>query len=95
MRWEKSIPMRTIIITLAAIALLTVSARAQQSNNPNTPGLSLPTKDNPSDHTPDEHSNAPKVDERAYRSALDGIPQIKGSDPWHSVREAPKSKSAR
>ena len=45
MRWEESIPMRTIIIPLAAIALLTVSARAQQNNNPNTPWMSLP-KDN-------------------------------------------------
>jgi hypothetical protein len=86
--------MRTMVITVAAIALLTVSARAQQQN-PTTPWQSLPTKDQPSDHTPDEHSKIPKANEAAYRSALDGIPQIKGHDPWGSVREAPKSKHPR
>jgi hypothetical protein len=83
--------MRTIVITVAAIALLTVSTRAQQ--NPTTPWLSLPTKDQPSDHTPDEHSTAPKANDKAYRSALDGITQIKDHDPWRSVRDSPKSKT--
>ena len=86
--------MRTIMITVAALALLTVSAQAQQ-NNPNTPWMGLPTKDDPSDHTKDEHSGAPKANETAYRSALDGIPQIKGQDPWRSMRETPKSKTQR
>lgn len=85
--------MRALVIAVAAIALLTVSVRAQQ--NPNTPWGSLPTKDQASDHTPDAQSTAPKADDKAYRSALDGIPQIKVHDPWGSVREAPKSKSAR
>jgi hypothetical protein len=82
--------MRTamIAVAVAALALLTVSARAQQN-------MGLPTKDSPSDHTPEERSTAPKANETAYRSALDAIPQIKGSDPWRSVREAPKSKTAR
>ena len=81
--------MRTLAMTLASIALLTVSASAQQ--NPNTPWQSLPKVD----HTPEEeHSVAPKVDDKAYRSALDAIP-VKGRDPWHSVREGPKSKSPR
>ena len=87
--------MRTIMITVAALALLTVSAPAQQNNNPNTPWMGLPTKDDPSDHTKDEKSGAPKANETAYRSALDGIPQIKGQDPWRSVRETPKSKTQR
>ena len=46
------------------------------------------------DHTKDEH-HAVKADDKAYRSALDGIPQIKDHDPWRSVREAPKTKSPR
>jgi hypothetical protein len=79
--------MRTLAMTLAAIALLTVSASAQQ--NPNTPWQSLPKVD----HTPEEeHSVAPKVDDKAYRSALDGIPQVKDHDPWGNVRETSKSK---
>jgi hypothetical protein len=75
--------MRTLAMTLAAIALLTVSASAQQ------PWMSLPKVD----HTPEEeHSVAPKVDDKAYRSALDGIPHVKDHDPWGNVREASKSK---
>ena len=86
--------MKILVITVAAVALSTVSAHAQQQNS-TTPWMSLPTKDKASDHTLDEHSNAPKADEKAYRSALDGIPRIKDQDPWGNVRAAPKSKSAR
>ncbi len=85
--------MRTIVIAVAALALLTMAARAQQ-NNPNTPWMGLPTKDSPSDHTRDDN-HAIKADDKAYRSALDGIPQIKGTDPWRSMRESPKSSSVR
>jgi hypothetical protein len=86
--------MRILVVTVAAIALSTVSGHAQQ-NNPQTPWASLPEmKDEPSNHV-DDHSNAPKADDKAYRSALDAIPPIKGRDPWHIVREAPKSKSPR
>jgi hypothetical protein len=83
-----------MMIAVAAIAFLTVSARAQQQN-PTTPWMSLPTKDQASDHTPDEHSTTPKANEAAYRSALDGIPQIKGNDPWGTVRQSPNSKHPR
>jgi len=88
--------MRTVMIAaaVAALALLTFSARAQQGN-PSTPWMGLPTKDDPGDHTKEEHSSAPKANETAYRSALDALPQVKGSDPWRSVREAPKSKTAK
>jgi hypothetical protein len=86
--------MRILVVIVAAIALSTVSGHAQQ-NNPNTPWTSLPAmKDEPSNHA-DEHSKAPKADDKAYRSALDGIPQIKDRDPWGNVRAAPKSKSSR
>ncbi len=89
--------MRTLVMTLVAIALLTVSARAQNSNaqSPNTMWRGLPTKDQASDHTPDEHSTVPRANDKLYRSALDAIPQIKDHDPWHNVREAPKAKNRR
>ena len=80
--------MRLVVATVAAVALLTIPAGAQ---SPGSIGQ-LPTKDSPSDHTKDEN-HAVKADDKAYRSALDGIPQIKDHDPWRSVREPPKSKS--
>ena len=81
--------MRLVLATVAAVALLTIPAGAQQ-----TPWGQLPTKDSPGDHTKDDH-HAIKADDKAYRSALDGIPQIKDHDPWRSVREPPKTKSPR
>jgi hypothetical protein len=84
--------MRILVVTVTAIALSTVSGHAQQSQ---TPWASLPKVDKSEAPNPDERPNAPKVDEKAYRSALDAIPPIKGRDPWQSVREAPKSKSPR
>jgi hypothetical protein len=81
--------MKVLVATAVAMALLAIPAAAQ------SPWQQLPTKDQKSDHTPDEPSTVPKVDEKAYRSALDGMPQIKGHDPWRSVREAPKSKNPR
>jgi hypothetical protein len=81
--------MRILGTTVVAVALSTASAHAQQP-----PWMSLP-KDQASDHTPEEPSKVPKADDKAYRSALDGIPQIKDRDPWGNVRLAPKSKSSR
>jgi hypothetical protein len=80
--------MRLIAAMVAAMALLAIPASAQSA----PPWQGLPTKDANSDHTPDEHSTLPKTDDKAYRSALDGVPEIKRHDPWHSVREAPSSK---
>jgi hypothetical protein len=82
--------MRILGTTVVAVALSTASAHAQQP-----PWMSLPTKDQASDHAAEEHSKVPKADDKAYRSALDGIPQIKDRDPWGNVRLAPKSKSSR
>ena len=82
--------MRILVVTVTTIALSTVSGHAQQ-----TPWASLPKVDKSEASNPDEHSHPPKVDEKAYQSALDAIPPIKGSDPWQSVREAPKSKRPR
>ncbi len=86
--------MRILVVAVTAIALSTVSGHAQQSNS-QTPWASLPKVDKGEASNPDGHSNAPKADEKAYRSALDAIPPIKGRDPWRSVREAPKSKNPR
>ena len=82
--------MRLVVATVAAVALLTIPAGAQ---SPGSIGQ-LPTKDSPGDHTKDENHAIP-ADDKAYRSALDGIPQIKVHDPWRSVREPPRSKTAR
>lgn len=81
--------MRILVVTVTTIALSTVSGHAQQ-----TPWASLPKVDKTEAPNPDG-SHAPKVDEKAYRSALDAIPPIKGQDPWQSVRETPKSKRPR
>jgi hypothetical protein len=82
--------MRLVVAIVAAVALLTIPAGAQ---SPGSMGQ-VPTKDSPGDHTKDDH-HAIRADDKAYRSALDGIPQIKDHDPWRSVREPPKSKTAR
>jgi Spy/CpxP family protein refolding chaperone len=86
--------MRILVATVAAAALVATAASAQQSpNNGQPPWQQLPTHDEKGDHTPEEHTT--KADDKAYRSALDAIPQIKGQDPWRSMREAPKSSSVR
>jgi hypothetical protein len=86
--------MRILGITVVAVALSTASAHAQQQNSNAPPWMSLPSKVEKGDLPQDEH-HAIKADDKAYRSALDGLPQIKDHDPWRSVRESPKSKSSR
>ena len=84
--------MRLVVATVAAVALLTIPAGAQSPGGGPIGGL--PTKDSPGDHPKDDHHAIP-ADDKAYRSALDGIPQIKVHDPWRSVRAPAKSKTAR
>jgi hypothetical protein len=81
--------MRLLVATAAATLLLATAASAQSP-----PWQQLPGKVEKSDIPTDDH-HAAKADDKAYRSALDGIPQIKDHDPWRSVREAPKTKSPR
>ncbi len=83
--------MKLLVATVVVMALMAIPAGAQGRQ---PPWQQLPTKDEKGDHTPDDN-HAIKADDKAYRSALDGIPQIKGSDPWRSMRETPKSNSAR
>jgi hypothetical protein len=79
-----------VLVTTVAAMLLAIPAGAQGL----PPWMQLP-KDQKSDHPKEEPSTAPKADDKAYRSALDGVPQIKNHDPWRSVREPPKSKNPR
>ena len=82
--------MRLLVAIVAAMGLLATPARAQSQ----PPWQQLPSKVDKGD-LPKDENHVVKADDKAYRSALDGIPQIKGTDPWRSVRETPKSKTAR
>jgi hypothetical protein len=76
--------MRYLIAALF-IAGMVLAARAQ---NMSGMGAGHPG------HTGLEHKAGPpkrKVDEKAYKSALDTLPDKK-FDPWGGVREAPKPK---
>ena len=81
--------MRLLVAIVTGTGLLATPAHAQSQ----PPWQQLPSKVDKGD-LPQDENHAVKADDKAYRSALDGIPHIKGSDPWRSVREPPKSKSA-
>jgi len=85
--------MRTAVMTAVAIALLTMPAQAQMPTNPNAPpGHSLPGMGKPAK---EEEHHTVKADEKAYKSALDGIQPKQSYDPWGNVREKPKANSSR
>ena len=85
--------MRNIVMAAGAMALLAMPAGAQTVSAPNAPpGHSLPSAKE--SVTTEEH-HAVKADEKAYKSALDGIQVKQSHDPWGNVREKPKSNSAR
>jgi len=80
-------------MTVMAIGLLTMPARAQSVLSPSTPpGHSLPGMEKAT--APEEHHTV-KADEKAYKSALDGIQPKQSFDPWGNVREKPKSSNSR
>lgn len=84
--------MRIIAMTGVVVALLTLPAYAQQPGVP--PYMSLPSmkEDKP---PPESHPGA-KADDRAYKSALDGIRAPKqGYDPWRNVRAPQQSNNSR
>jgi hypothetical protein len=64
-----------ILLACALIALLSVSAYAQGASGGKKRGRHAQTTEQPK-----------KVDDRAYKSALKGIPDAKPADPWGSVR---------
>jgi len=89
--------MRIIAIAGAALVLLTVPAYAQTP----TPGGGTPWGALPG-MTGDKPKVEPwkpevKADEKAYKSALDGIPSKpkQAYDPWHNVRAAPPANNSK
>ena len=89
--------MRIIVVAGAAFALLTASAYAQApSPGGGTPWGALPGMKG---DKPKEEESRPvvKADEKAYKSALDGIPSKpkQAYDPWHNVRAAPPANNSK
>jgi len=83
--------MRIVLaMTMAMIALLAVPAYAQTPGTP--PYMQLPTE---KEHLKKEESITTKADERAYRSALDGIKAKRASDPWFNVRDKSQANTSR
>ena len=80
-------------MTVVAVAWLIMPAQAQEGVNPNNPnappGHSLPSMEKP---PKEEEHHTVKADDKAYKSALDGIQPKQSFDPWGNVREKPKSK---
>ena len=56
------------------------------------PGMSLPGMGKP---PKEEEHHTVKADEKAYKSALDGIQPKQSYDPWGNVREKPKASNSR
>ena len=85
--------MRIAVIAAVAIAWLVMPAQAQEGVNPGmAPGHSLPGMGKP---PKEEESHTTKADDKAYKSALDGIRPTQSYDPWGNVREKPKSSNSR
>jgi hypothetical protein len=66
--------MRAFIAAALAITMLTVPAHAQRAGGKRQQGP-----------PPNAGEKKPKVDERAYKGALDSIPEKK-ADPWGKMR---------
>jgi hypothetical protein len=74
--------MRILVIAAAVAALTVASAHAQMGGGRRHP--------NESGQKPD---NKPKVDEKAYKAALDRIPESKEKyDPWSGARPSEPAK---
>jgi len=72
--------MRFFVAAAVVLALLAAPAHAQGRG-----------KKHDTDQKPDEKKV--KVDEKAYKSALDRLPNQKDSfDPWQNVRDKPSGK---
>ncbi|MCK1734226.1 hypothetical protein IVA79_09720 [Bradyrhizobium sp. 138] len=72
--------MRILVIAAAVLALTAGSAQAQGRRQPLDPAK-------PAD-------NKPKVDEKAYKSALERIPEPKDKyDPWGGARPSEPAKT--
>ena len=85
--------MRIVVMTVVAVAWLALPAQAQEGLNSNaSPGRSLPGMGKP---PKEEESHVQKADEKAYKSALDGIQAKQNYDPWRNMREKPQSNNSR
>jgi hypothetical protein len=86
--------MRIVVMTVVAVvaaAWLALPAQAQVPSQ-SSPGRSLPGMEKPPKEQ--EHPTV-KADEKAYKSALDGIQPKQSYDPWGNVREKPKASTSR
>ncbi|OAF06202.1 hypothetical protein AYJ54_21270 [Bradyrhizobium centrolobii] len=73
--------MRILVIATAVVALTAASAQAQMGGR-RQPGNEAPKAD-----------NKPKVDEKAYKAALERIPDPKEKyDPWSGARPSEPAK---
>lgn len=71
--------MRILVIAAAVLALTAASAQAQGRRQPNA--------------GPKPADNTPKVDEKAYKAALERIPEPKDKyDPWGGARPSEPAK---
>ena len=70
--------MRTVVIALASIAILTAPAYAQMRGKGG--------KHSGSEQQTAEQKQKAAEAEKAYKTALDKIPDKKKSDPWGNVR---------
>jgi len=76
--------MRSFLVALTTMALLTMPAYAQGN---------MGRKHQPQDNAATTDDKKPKANEKDYKSALDRIPTSEQKvDPWQNVREAPKPK---
>ncbi|MGY3034908.1 hypothetical protein ACVIIV_004078 [Bradyrhizobium sp. USDA 4354] len=74
--------MRILVIAAAVLALTAASAQAQGRRPPNDGAK-------PTDNTP-------KVDEKAYKAALERIPEPKDKyDPWGGARPSEPAKKSK
>ena len=77
--------MRILVIAAAVLALTAASAQAQ--------GRSRGQQNEPGGQKQD---NKPKVDEKAYKAALERIPEPKEKyDPWSGARPAEPAKKTK
>ncbi len=80
------------VVAFVAAAWLTTPAQAQDITPGQSPTHSLPGMGKP---PKEEESHTQKADEKAYKSALDGIQTKQSHDPWGNVREKPKASNSR
>ncbi|WP_027552605.1 hypothetical protein [Bradyrhizobium sp. Cp5.3] len=77
--------MRIMVIAAAVLALTAASAQAQMGGGRHQPGNDAPKAD-----------NKPKVDEKAYKAALERIPEPKEKyDPWGGARPSDPAKKSK